>query len=161
MKAIVLVASLFLIFSSFAKEQNRDGKTALNAAVGIGYGQEEGFIFHAKPRILKFVLPRLALGMDAEYYTERHYSRYGIGPSIDLYFLSVGELDFVLGQHVLYGKESIHTPGLIGTTDLGVQYGLSDNFYLGLTFGKMYYIGKSHLKPKDPNFVNLAFIFML
>ena len=161
MRVVIFFLTSLILFSAFARERNLEGKTVLNAAVGVGYGEEEGFIFHAKPRLLKFVLPRLALGMDAEYYTEKHYSRYGMGPSLDLHFLTLGELDFVLGQHVLYGKESTQTPGLIATTDLGVQYGLSENFLLGFALVKMYYLGKGGIKPKDPNFANLSFIFLL
>lgn len=160
MKIVIVILLFVLCAPSFALERNLEGKTLLNAAVGIGYGEKEGFIFHAKPRLLRFVLPRLAVGLDAEYYREDNYSRFGVGPSADFHFLTIGRLDFVLGQHVLYSKESIHTPGLIGTTDLGAQYSLTENFLLGITLGKMYYLTKKDTDPKDPNFANIAFIFI-
>ncbi len=160
MKIITLIFFLGLSLSSLARERNLEGKTLLNASVGIGYGEKEGLIVHAKPRLLRFVLPRLALGMDAEYYRENNYSRLGLGPSLDFHFFNLGDIDFVLGQNALYGKESTQTPGVIATTSLSANYSLTENFLFGVTFGKMYYLTKKDIKPKDPDFVNLAFIFI-
>lgn len=160
MKIITIIFLLSFSLSSLARERNLEGKTLFNASLGVGYGDKEGLILHAKPRLLKFVLPRLAIGMDAEYYRENNYSRFGMGPSLDFHFFNLGDVDFVLGQNVLYGKESTQTPGVIGTTSLGANYSLTENFLFGVTFGKMYYLTKNNIKPKDPNFVNLAFIFI-
>lgn len=158
----ITITTLLLIFSffSYGRDNNLEGKTLFSTSIGLGYGKKEGIIFHAKPRLIKFILPRFALGIDSEYYTEKKYSRSGIGPSIDLYFLNLGNLDFVLGQNTLYAKESTQHAGIIGTTSLSMNYSLSKDFILGLVFGKMYYLTSKNTNPKYPNFINLAFIFM-
>jgi len=163
MKMIILIffLSLTLTQEAMSRERNYEGKTIFNGSLGIGYADTKGFIVHAKPRLLKFVLPRLAIGMDAEFYSEKNYTRLGIGPTLDLHFFRLGDIDFILGQNILYAKESIHTPGLLATTSLGATYSLSNNFLIGLTFGKMYYLTKKDAKPKDPNFANISFVFIL